>query len=307
MLFAKFNSAFKSHSRLKLFNAAAATGMIAAIGFLSLPVAQAQTVVDATEANAVWVSDSGYPSFWTDNFSTVNDVLLGLTPTAYTGDFTAGNSVTRTSVTDGNLYTVTTDNTLNEPYFEAVGSGAGTELIYALNQPTQLSSIQYYGGWVDNGRSSINFTVSYSMDNGVTYTPLYDPTGGYYYGTGDPPDTQTGGMSGSTPFGTATFARLLGGNSPITNFVDVTDESGVLAGGAEITDLEFTFGASPAGYGWDGLEQLVATAVPEPDSMALLALGGMSLLIRQRRQKKCISGSPELNRSFYRDIRTGPA
>lgn len=250
------------------------------MGVMALPVTQAQTVVDATVANGNWdAGTSGYPSFWTSNFSTTDDVLLGLSPTSTAGDFTAGGATSRASVTDGVLTTIPSNNN-NLSMFQSVGTSAGTELTYALSQPSYLSAIQYYGGWTDNGRCSINFTVAYSTDNGATYTTLYDPTGGYYVTTGDPADTQTGGMSSSA----TTFGRQLGGLGPVANYVSVTDASGYLGGGAAITDLEFTFGSVP--NGWSGLEQIVADGVPvpEPGTWALLSGGLLSLLAVRKRK-----------------------
>ena len=258
---------------------------VLAVGTISmgLPVAQAQTSIYSTAASSTWNSTTvaGNPPFWTSSFSTANDVLLGLTPTSSAGDFTAGSSANRASVTDGSLIPVTTSNPSNLSSFQGVGAGAGTELVYTLSQAAQLSSIQYYGGWADAGRSSINFNVAYSTDNGATYTTLWDTSGGYYITYGDTPDTQTSGLSNSGN----TYARQIGGAGPVTTYVDVTDASGDLAGGALITNLKFDFGSIPGGNGWSGLEQLVATAVPVPEPSAYLMLGGglLSLMALRKR------------------------
>jgi len=173
--------------------------------------------------------------------------------------------------------------------FQAVGTGglSGiTSLTYVLSSATQLSAIQYFGGWTDDGRCSANFTVSYSTDNGATFTALIDPTGGFYQTYGDPgPDIQVGGMSGNTPFGIATFARQNGGQGPDANYVSITDTTGLIGGGALITDLQFTFGVGPEGNGWDGLQQLTAiAAVPEPGVCVLFGVGLASLVGLRKRK-----------------------
>lgn len=278
-----------------VISAVAAVGVI---GMLPVSVAQAQTQVTSIAASQSWNSSAvaGDPPYWTSTpispgpspynnvqlwgFSTANDALLGLSPTTVVGTPNADGGEARASVTDGNLLAV--PSSANSSVFMAAGTGGGvTELVYALSQATQLSSIQVFGGWFDAGRSGVNFNVAFSTDGGITYNNLYDTSGGYYITYGDTGDNQTGGLSSN---GT-TYNRNIGGAGPITTLVDVTDASGLLGGGAQITDLEFTFGNNPAGHGWGGLEQLVATSVPEPSSYVMLGLGGglLSLMALRRR------------------------
>jgi len=255
---------------------------------LTLPVATlllhadapAATVVSAQAANAQHSTDSAFPSFWTNNFSTTNDLLLGLSPAA-TGNFDQPfGGMTLTTVNDGSLTAVPT-NGANLSMFAGVGPGAGTQLVYNLAQASYISSIGYFGGWVDAGRCDINFTVSYSTDNGATYIALIDPTGASYATLDDPLDIHSGGMNSG---GTTTFSRTLGGTGPISNFVNVTDNATTYLGNnAAITNLKFDFGS--VSNTWAGLEALTATgvAVPEPSSSALvLGAAGLCLLRRRR-------------------------
>ena len=250
-------------------------------GMSILPYAHAATVVSAQAANADHPpTPSSYPSFWTDNFSTANDLLLGLTP-AMVGNFGAYSNMNATTVNDGSLTAMPTSNAGDLSFLASVGPGAGTRLTFTLAQASLVSSIKYFGGWTDDGRSDINFTVSYSTDNGNSYTPLIDPTGGIYSTLGDEAaDTQIGGMNSG---GTTTFTRTLGGGAPVTNYVNVTDDStAYLGNNAQITNLRFDFG--DVRNGWAGLEELTVTgmAVPEPGTFAL-GLGGFSLLLLRRR------------------------
>jgi hypothetical protein len=259
---------------------------VGVISFLTLPNARATTAVNAYADNGdSSTGPAGYPTVWTANFTTVNDVLLGLTPTVV-GDPTGGGYATRGSVTDGSLTTIPNGGS-DYSMFQAVNTGGLngiTSLTYILTSATQLSSIQYYGGWVDGGRPNINFTVSYSTDNGATYTSLIDPTGDSYF-FNSPSGDATGGMNDGN---TTTFDRRLGGTGPVSNFVNVTDTAGNLGGNALITDLQFSFGASPfLAAGWNGLEQLTAIAaapVPEPGVYALFG-AGLLLLMAFRKRK----------------------
>lgn len=165
--------------------------------------------------------------------------------------------------------------------FAGVGPDAGTRLVFDFAQASYVSSIQYFGGWVDSGRPSINFTVSYSTDNGLTYTPLIDPTGGSYSTKNDPADIQIGGMNES---GTNTFTRALGGIGPVSNYVSVSDDASTyLENGAAITNVMFDFGTVP--NGWSGVQELTAIgiAVPETGSATLVLSGVIAFLARRKR------------------------
>jgi hypothetical protein len=248
-------------------------------GLMALTSADAATVVTAIAANSSHSADAAYPAFWTSGFSTANDVLLGLTPAA-TGAFNQATGMSVGAANDGTLSPVPANGD-NLPMFAGVGPNAGTQLVFTLAQASYISSIGYFGGWVDAGRSDVNFTVSYSTDHGETYIALIDANGGSYSTKDDPTDIQIGGMNDS---GTTTFHRHLGGTNPISNYVNVTDDATTYLGNnAAITNLKFDFG--PVTNNWVGLEELTATGVAVPEaSVWSLGLAGIALgLLRRRR------------------------
>lgn len=255
--------------------------ILGTLAFFSATAAQAAVVVTAQAANKTHSVDSGYPSFWSGNFPTAGNVLQGLAPAA-TGLFAQPfGGMNLAAANDGNLTTIPANGT-NLSMFAGVGPGAGTQLIFTLQQATYISSIGYFGGWVDDGRSDINFTVSYSTDNGVNYTALIDAAGGSYSTKDDPTDVHSGGLNSG---GTTTFTRALGGAGPISTFVSVVDNSSAYFGNnAAITHLKFDFGA--VRNNWSGLEELTATgvaAVPEPGVWSLGLLAVSAGFLRRRR------------------------
>lgn len=193
--------------------------------------------------------------------SSLNNVLAGLAPSLATGDFQKEGAAGTPILTNGSIGPIGAPTGLG--IFATVGngldgSGAGTLLNYHLAAPTTLAGIAIYGGWLDGGRDEQDFQVRYSID-GVNFINLVRVE-----------NKGTAGLTITTPVAVRSF---------------ISDDSGSLAGGALITDLQFDF-KFPSGVenGYTGLSEIAAyAAVPEPASCALLGLGGILGLLRRRR------------------------
>ena len=131
-------------------------------------------------------------------------------------------------------------------------NGNTTPVRYSFATPQTVGSIDTFSLWSDGGRINQDYVVSYSTDNGTTFTPLatvqYDPSAG--------------------------------GIAKVS--ISTDDPSGILA--SNVTDVEFNFntGVLHPQNGFVGYSELSINGVPEPTSLGLLALGGLGLLRRRR-------------------------
>lgn len=232
---------------------------------LTISFAQASVITNNSHADGTSGS-TPLVAPWMANFTTVNDVLIGLSTgnggisnvTQGGGGFSSfGQQGPNAGIGDINDGAVPGFTNVSGSFgmFASVGStDGGLTMTFNLASPTQLTEIQYIGGWGDSGRDELSFSVSYSTDNGLSFTPydtvLYNPS--------------TTGLQSS-------------------NFSDITDSSGTIGNGAVITNLQFTFNATENGYG--GLEEIAAYGVPEPSTIALGLSGALVLglcLFRRR-------------------------
>jgi hypothetical protein len=232
-------------------------------GLLTLSLAQAAVIITATTENA---GVTGVPSFnpsWapSGNVNTVNDVLLGLSPSAIgSGNFQAESSPGISILTNGAAGPILnksgTDAAIHT-IWATTGNGGGTSVTYTLTTATVLQNVIVYGGWNDSGRDEQNTTVSYSINGGATFISL--------------------GSLDTNP--------TVGADIQSAVRTTWTDDTGSFAGGTAITNLRFDFGNVENGY--VGTAELVATAVaaPEPNTIALGLSGALVLglcLFRRR-------------------------
>ncbi len=234
-------------------------------------------------ASAVTISthsgeqDVAYGSIasWGATLSPVNDVLAGLTPTASTGTWPAYEpgygALGVAALTDGLISpTAETNGSNSYPFTYADDGHASTSptantVTYTFDA-TKLDTIVVYGGHVqgDSGLARQNYTVEGSADGGATWTTL----------------GATNYMPTSTGSGHSLVVK--------TTLSDDGLGSAVLgADGLTLNALRISFGTSGNGYyGCGYLEVAAYKAVPEPSTLALLAVGLVSLLAYAWRKQK---------------------
>jgi len=113
------------------------------------------------------------PGPWTPTWviNTNTSLIAGVIPSATSGNFSLE---TQNGTRDVNTLTVNTDLTLfnfnnqtsGTTNYVTVGNGAGNLIVYTLPAGPangyNLTNISFYGGWANNGRDALAFTVLYS-------------------------------------------------------------------------------------------------------------------------------------------------
>ena len=154
-------------------------------------------------------------------------MINGLTPTTQAGIFTNEGAPGVSALTNG------TYSDFNAASY-ATGDGAFTIGKFVTYQftTTDISSVVVYGGWANNGRDALNFSLEFSTDNGATYgsailSGLFNPT--------------------------------VPNNTPSATRMSISDDAGNLANG--VNAMRVNFLASENGY--SGYAEIDVNAVPE--------------------------------------------
>jgi hypothetical protein len=235
------------------------------IGFLVATPAFA-AVVNSTDFQ---VGLGGVGSTFTPTYVVANnDLINGMTPSAFVGDFavtelTGGLPV----LTDGAYGTITEpggaiDRTHGAFGIAGGGGGSGTSVTYSLAPNAlgfNISSVAVYGGWNDNGRDQQLFTFSYSKvgDSSFVTLPL-----------------------------TVNFNPSVGANLQTANRTVMTENAlPFLATNVDAVRFDFPAGVENGYTGYAELDVIGVAAVPEPGVSVLAGFGVAGLLLRRRRAK----------------------
>lgn len=168
----------------------AASACLALLAYVSPAAATLTVTTDNQQGSA-----NTYP--FTPTWTQASDSLIaGLVPSTVVGNFTNDLSTRNvaTLTSDGSL-TINTlpgnqgpdpvGNTTTSANYLSCGRNGGTQLIYTLPAPGtygyNLTNITVFGGWADNGRDALEFTVWYStISNPTHFVPLtyvnYNPS-----------------------------------------------------------------------------------------------------------------------------------
>ncbi len=146
------------------WNTLASLVCVALLGF----AASVSASVTVTTANLqgtanVWP----FTPAWVVN--TNNSLIAGLVPTTAVGNFSqelAGRSVNSLTVNTNLTIDIVLPSTTTSPNYATCGQNAGSLIVYTLpSGPVNgynLTNITVYGGWANNGRDALAFTVLYS-------------------------------------------------------------------------------------------------------------------------------------------------
>jgi len=186
------------------------------------------------------------------------DLLNGLTPTASAGTFTQEGAGGTPVLTNGAFPSPITRDDGGAFQFGAFATGGntgGTSVTYTLASPSNLTGINVYGGWQDGGRDQQAYSILYSTAAApATFIPL-----------------TTVDFNPADPAGHPQVTR-----------VSITDNLGLLA--ANVAALRFDFNATENGYSGYAEIDALGSAVPEPATLGLLAVGITATLVRRRRR-----------------------
>ena len=230
---------------------------------LSIVTAAKAAIVTSTDFE---VGPGGAGSTFTPSYAVSDsDLINGLTPSSFGGDFAAVEFSGGLPVLNDGVYgTITEPGGAPDRTHGALGlgggdAGTGTFVIYALGAHPlgyNISSVFVYGGWNDSGRDQQLYTFSYSLIGDPSFTALttvnFNPLVG--------PDLQTANRS-----------ILLESALPF------------LAVGVDEVRFDFPGGVENGYTGYAELDVMGVAAVPEPGAFMLSSVGFLALVRRRRR------------------------
>lgn len=191
-------------------------------------------------------------------FGSSTDLIQGLAPTVDPGDTQYEFSSGAAAWTDGSISTVYNQPSPDGDDVDHASYGTvdnNSVVTYDLGGLFNLTQIDVIMGWNDSGRDDSSFNALVSVD-GILFTQIAS------YDKG--------------PDNTSAFS------TPVTNLHRIIDDGGApIAAGVQFVQLQFT-DADNLVAGMIELD-VMGVAVPEPGSVGLAGLAGLTLLRRRRR------------------------
>ena len=241
------------------------TFLSSSIGLLVVAAGAHAAVVTSTDFE---IGPGGIGSTFTPSYAVSStDLINGLTPTSFSGNFAAVElSGGLPVMTDGTYGVITepggaVDRTHGAFGLGGGGSGTGTSAVYNLGANPfgyNISAVAVYGGWNDNGRDQQFYTFSYSLVGDSAFLPL----------------------------GTVNFNPAVGANLQTANRSTLTESLlPFLAIGVDEVRFDFPAGVENDYTGYAELDVLGVAAVPEPGSFLLISIGGLVTFASRRRRR----------------------
>ena len=228
---------------------------------LSAPAAAVPQVVTDFQVGPGGAGSTFTPSYIVSS----TDLINGKSPSASSGDFAFELSGGLPVLTNGTYGTITEPGGAPDRTHQAFavgggGSGTGTFVTYSLDLAASplgynVSRIDVYGGWNDNGRDQQAYTVQYStVASPAAFIDLAN----------------------------VNFNPAVAANLQTANRATITDTTlPNLATGVAAVRINFS-GATENGYSGYAEVDVIGTAVPEPAGAGLIVLACAATLRRRR-------------------------
>lgn len=177
------------------------------------------------------------------------DLINGTAPTAQAGTSWVNENAGGIPVLTDGLYP-----TFFAPGYATGGQFAGTFLTYGF-AITNISSVDVYGGWANNGRDELSFTLEFSSDGGTSF---------------------------GSPIASGSWNPVIPANTTSATKISMSDNAGDLATGVNAMRISFL----TVENSWTGYSEIDVngSAVPEPSGLLLLGLGSIAAMGIRRRK-----------------------
>jgi PEP-CTERM motif len=180
------------------------------------------------------------------------DLINGAAPTAQVGTFWTNESAGGIPVLTDGLYAGFSVGSFATG--GAGGGGGGLSLTYGF-ATSNISSVDVYGGWANNGRDELNFTLQFSSNGGTSF---------------------------GSALASGSWNPSVAANTTSATKITLSDTTGTLATG--VNAMRISFLAVENGYTGYSEIDVNGSAVPEPSGLLLLGLGTIAAMGIRRRK-----------------------